>query len=1269
MRILICQHRQMTYQGWMEVLGSVPLSDCDMLVLPENCLVLPQAMEKGMSPISIDNPPIRMMARFAQQKAIYMVLGSVPESIEDEDGGMALYSTCVVIGRQGQILHSYRRRGHRHLKSEKAGSELGLFRTEFGLIGILLSQEVEDMKLVRALPPCRLVINPTLQSPPIDTTVFRKIHSIQRRSWQTHSLKTARHLLSLVLPPSLGGRHGSSLGSYLRVDQPIPFGYGSSMLVEPHRTVMAPTPGALAFRVTVTSPQELRGLLISIAFPITVDRIPRLAKKRESLERKRHSVDKRRDQVSSGRRSSSSTPASGVQESQSAPALPRTEVVMKTTICRYTLWTVDRYWERGEVIPKDTLLDPGSGGLSPARGSMSSRSHSAQDMGAATPRTPTPRKSLIGASPRTRALLSGRGFIAVIYGDFGKETPSDSLAITRAFAVPSLPPAHPRTSTIRPASASNTAPRRMQSLTALPAIRGKKSPPPSSIDVRPQSSLQGVGKYVVNFAMGEMAVIDPVAKTVVFSQPLPVGQKLTALASLPSMSSLSVRQPPIVADHATSDGFLVASTSTISRVESPVGGGTKRIHLTAWKAGQPVQSIVLTRQVVREAIVTRRAQYLETDGDEQHEESPMVQAATKLRFHTEATQGPAVDRFGTDVSSILFELSDNSPSAFEASHVHWLSPTCLMGLIGPPTTSQGAFTMVFRLQWSIERRDVPRFMAVPCGVTPGSVCASHAVRQGVFDVAGLRGEGRMGGVGRTGPLYVVICREGTVLIYFSDEDQLESICVTLFDEMQLSPASRHKRSTSRKSKADGPIARIVEGPHTDDSDIVDPIVTAAVVSAPSFLWVFCAYKRGDVKLFQLNLAEHVTAKVIASTHFKHSFVRLMVIPQGLAHTQPQPKPQPAHAPAKHPHHPQQQQQPQPQSDSSSDSDTSSGDTDIIPTFTLQRPRPKVMMRHKRERRHLPSYGPRRDTRASVTEDGIRRRQQMARVAAHRQHRQLHSSHKVYRDCYPVPFEKRGYRGIRLPEPENDDDTTASRQPPAPQRSLGSASGSSSRQGRGKDDESAFQMDFRFTREGIRLRVQGILTGGDPTLFTTASGLRFRWGDSERLRASRTSTGLEQIVQRAMDEQKQKDTLEELEGRGMAHGLAINDWTKRQGWLGVGVNNTGALVMFLYQEYKFRNLFNCCEQLDRGKLMWDIVSDGDILAAILDDGRVRLFEFEDPSAAFLPFNSFYIAEGPHLVPPAPFPNPESCSPHPAAKDNRPSLAEILTMPASKRESVA
>merc|ERR1719281_608857 len=140
----------------------------------------PQVSHTGE--LTLENVALRLLGRLARENKMYIVLGSVEERVDGSANGR--YDTTVVINKSGEVCYTYRKRRVSSMH-KLAGEKAGIFNTEFGPIGILLSAELEDHELCGELLDQKpyLLLNPACSPSAQDPFLLQKYPNLQIRSW------------------------------------------------------------------------------------------------------------------------------------------------------------------------------------------------------------------------------------------------------------------------------------------------------------------------------------------------------------------------------------------------------------------------------------------------------------------------------------------------------------------------------------------------------------------------------------------------------------------------------------------------------------------------------------------------------------------------------------------------------------------------------------------------------------------------------------------------------------------------------------------------------------------------------------------------------------------------------------------------------------------------------------------------------------------------------------------------------------------------------
>ncbi|CAE8589867.1 unnamed protein product, partial [Polarella glacialis] len=245
MRVVICQTAKLTYVQAIELLQrESDLKEVDLILFPENAMEHPpQISEQGV--LNMDNVALMLLSRAASSRQIYIVLGSVQEKVE----GVGVYNTAIVFNRSGEIILKYRKLSA-DLGTEP-GSSVGVFQTEFGPVAILMGCEAIEAHrwaAVNALSPV-LVLNPVNAPMQLDPTLAKVHPELQVAAWHQGFRRVQQFVESQT-------REHSCV--FVRADAPLHLGgAGTSMLVEGHRSVMAPCWSAAFLTVEPTPATEL----------------------------------------------------------------------------------------------------------------------------------------------------------------------------------------------------------------------------------------------------------------------------------------------------------------------------------------------------------------------------------------------------------------------------------------------------------------------------------------------------------------------------------------------------------------------------------------------------------------------------------------------------------------------------------------------------------------------------------------------------------------------------------------------------------------------------------------------------------------------------------------------------------------------------------------------------------------------------------------------------------------------------------------------------
>jgi len=263
MRVLICQTPRLTYVQAIELLQRENIgAQVDLAVFPELAIDHPPQCT-GQGEMTFENVALLMLSRYCKQNKMYVVIGSM----EERDKGLS-YDTCIVFNRTGELLHSYRKQS---IVGKTAGTTPGVFDSEYGPIGILLGAEVEEEQrwqdiLIRR--PC-LILNPARAPMQLDPVLIHSHPNLQVSAWQK-GLRRLEHIVET--------RTRQYACSFVRADAPFhEGGAGTSLLVEPHRSVLAPRWGPAFCLVDTLQPYELEGRKLPGWRTLSVDERARMA--------------------------------------------------------------------------------------------------------------------------------------------------------------------------------------------------------------------------------------------------------------------------------------------------------------------------------------------------------------------------------------------------------------------------------------------------------------------------------------------------------------------------------------------------------------------------------------------------------------------------------------------------------------------------------------------------------------------------------------------------------------------------------------------------------------------------------------------------------------------------------------------------------------------------------------------------------------------------------------------------------------------------------
>jgi len=198
--------------------------------LPENFAFLRAEGQPVPEPQALDGPWVRRMAALARRLRITLLLGSLPERVEDD---ARVRNTSVLLGPDGGTLAVYRKihlfdidlPGMEHLKESRSvlpGEEVVVADTEAGRLGLSICYDVRFPELYRQLARRGARV---LCVPSAFTERTGKAH------WELLLRARAVENLAYVLAPAQVGQHGGGRASH-----------GQAMIVDPWGAVLAQVP-------------------------------------------------------------------------------------------------------------------------------------------------------------------------------------------------------------------------------------------------------------------------------------------------------------------------------------------------------------------------------------------------------------------------------------------------------------------------------------------------------------------------------------------------------------------------------------------------------------------------------------------------------------------------------------------------------------------------------------------------------------------------------------------------------------------------------------------------------------------------------------------------------------------------------------------------------------------------------------------------------------------------------------------------------------------
>jgi predicted amidohydrolase len=207
----------------------------DFIILPEYWHRVVNSGDRRYHQNVEKNATLIEMRKIAAKYQTYIIAGSMVEANQQ-----FIHNTCAVLGRDGSLLGSYRKRALTTGERITAGRKVGIFDTIFGRVAIMICFDVEQenlMEEVLAYKP-QIIFNPTLISASGIGNDRSAYHSRWRVAVDSMSRKFERKCVE----------HGVHL---IRCDVPMHGAMGSSQMIGPYRTVYSPTFEETQFTVYV----------------------------------------------------------------------------------------------------------------------------------------------------------------------------------------------------------------------------------------------------------------------------------------------------------------------------------------------------------------------------------------------------------------------------------------------------------------------------------------------------------------------------------------------------------------------------------------------------------------------------------------------------------------------------------------------------------------------------------------------------------------------------------------------------------------------------------------------------------------------------------------------------------------------------------------------------------------------------------------------------------------------------------------------------------
>ena len=225
-----------------------------LVVLPEKWTVMggPEAIRSSAEPL--DGPALTAAASWASELGIFLVAGSVPEVVPDQE---KLANTSVLFGPDGEPLALYRKIhmfdvdvgdvSYRESETEQAGEEIVVGEAGGVMLGLTICYDLRFPELYRIL---------ALRGARVITVPSAFTERTGRDHWEV--LIRARAIENQVFMVA-AGQIGFAAPHYRS--------YGRSMIVDPWGVVLAQaadTEGFVAADLDFTIQEEMRGSLPSL---------------------------------------------------------------------------------------------------------------------------------------------------------------------------------------------------------------------------------------------------------------------------------------------------------------------------------------------------------------------------------------------------------------------------------------------------------------------------------------------------------------------------------------------------------------------------------------------------------------------------------------------------------------------------------------------------------------------------------------------------------------------------------------------------------------------------------------------------------------------------------------------------------------------------------------------------------------------------------------------------------------------------------------------